>query len=111
MTSSSDDDLGLQPERTGLAWSRTMVSYAIVLGLLGAHAYHHGRIAPVLIVTGGLAALLVAFSSPMARLRTRHTAHHLHSHTTPASPSLLLAVSGAVVAASVAGLAIIVWMV
>jgi uncharacterized membrane protein YidH (DUF202 family) len=111
MNSLSHDDLGLQPERTGLAWSRTLVSFAIVLGLLGAHAYHDRRIALVLIATMAVCALLVVFSSPIARWRTRHTSRHLVEGTSPASIPLLLSVSAAAVVASVAGLVMIVWMI
>ena len=111
MTSPAHDDLGLQPERTGLAWSRTLVSFAIVLGLLGAHAYQHGQILPVLIVTIAIAAALVILSSPAAHWRSRYTSRHLVAGTSPASMKLLMLVSIAVVVASVAGLAIIVWTV
>ena len=111
MNSLSHDDLGLQPERTGLAWSRTLVSFAIVLGLLGAHAYHDRQITLVLIATMAVCALLVVFSSPIARWRTRHTSRHLVEGTSPASVELLMLVSIAVLGASVAGLAIIMWTV
>jgi uncharacterized membrane protein YidH (DUF202 family) len=111
MSSPLHDDLGLQPERTGLAWSRTTVSFAIVLGLLGAHAYQHGRITHVLIITIAAAALLVAFSSPLAHWRTRHASRHLVAGTSPASISLLLLVTLIVVAASVVALVIILWTV
>ena len=111
MTSPAQDDLGLQPERTGLAWSRTLVSFAIVLGLLGAHAYQHGQLLPILIVTIATAAALVILSSPAAHWRSRYTSRHLVAGTSPASVELLMLVSIAVLGASVAGLAIIMWTV
>ena len=107
MISPAHDDLGLQPERTGLAWSRTLVSIAIVLGLLGAHAYQYGQVLPVLIITISLAAAMVILSTPAAHWRSRYTSRHLVSGTSPASVALLMLVSLAVVGTSLAGIAII----
>ena len=109
MSAMQHDDLGLQPERTGLAWSRTLVSFAIVLGLLGAHAYHDRRLTLVLVVTMVLCALLVILSSPIARWRTRHTSRHLLQGTSPVSIPLLLALTAVVVASSLAALVMIAW--
>jgi len=111
VTTPAHDDLGLQPERTGLAWSRTLVSFAIVLGLLGAHTYQHGQVLPVLIVTIAIAAVLVILSSPVAHWRARYASRHLVAGTSPASVALLVVVSVSVLAASVAALVIIVWTV
>lgn len=103
------DDGGLQPERTGLAWTRTLVSFAIVVGLLGAHAYHHGRIAPVLVVAMALALALVVLSSPVSHWRMRLARRHMAQGASPLSGGLLLVVSAGTVAASLAGLLIVVW--
>ena len=111
MTTPAHDDLGLQPERTGLAWSRTLVSFAIVLGLLGAHAYQHGQVLPALIITIAIAAALVILSSPVAHWRARYASRHLVAGTSPASVALLVVVSVSVLAASVAALVILVWTV
>jgi uncharacterized membrane protein YidH (DUF202 family) len=105
----SDDEVGMQPERTGLSWTRTLISFAIVVGLLGAHAYHHGRIAPLLIVAMALALALVIMSSPMSHWRMRVARRHMEHGSSPLSGGLLLVVSAAAVAASITGLFIVVW--
>lgn len=105
----TDDDVGLQPERTGLAWTRTMVSLAIVIGLLGAHAYHHGRLAPVLVLAVGAAFALVVLSSPVAHWRMRQARRHMAQGVSPLSGGLLLLVSAVVVVASLAGLLVVAW--
>jgi len=68
---SSRDDEALQPERTGLAWNRTLVVLAVAFGILGVHAYRDGLHIAITIVAGVAATIVLLISSPFTHLRTR----------------------------------------
>lgn len=72
------DDAGLQPERTGLAWNRTLIVLALAFGILGLHAARVGIAFIVIFLLGLLTAIVLALSPTFARRRS-HCATELMS--------------------------------
>ena len=97
-------DLGLQPERTYLAWQRTVL--AVAVGIAVGVRLSAPALGPVGTVTGlsGLALTLAAYVGVRFRYRRVHAA--LQSHATlPASGAWpLAALAGGVVALGILGL-------
>ena len=87
------DDSSFQPERTGLAWSRTLVGLAVAFGILGVHAYRDGLHIGLMITCAAVAAVLVAASSPVAHIRARRATDLMvdRSKALSRTPLLLLA--------------------
>lgn len=97
------DETGLQPERTGLAWNRTLVVLAIAFGILGVHAYRDGLHVGTVVVSGVIATAIVMFSSPFGRKRSELAAELMTGTRRLLSPVPLLimaAVTGALALAS-----------
>jgi len=67
----SGDESGVQPERTGLAWNRTLVALAIAFAILGVHSFHEGLYIGVALVSVIIAAAILIASSPFSRHRAR----------------------------------------
>ncbi|MYM20427.1 DUF202 domain-containing protein [Brevibacterium sp. 5221] len=66
------DDPGLQPERTSLAWGRTVVSFCAATAVLLRWMGHFG--APVLALIGLLVAAALAILASQRRRYDRHAA-------------------------------------
>ena len=65
------DESGVQPERTGLAWNRTLVAMAIAFAIFGVHSFHEGLPISVAVVSAVITAAILIVSSPFSRLRAR----------------------------------------
>lgn len=104
----SGDDASLQPERTGLAWNRTLVVLAIAFGILGVHAFHDGVHAAATAVCGLIAALVLVLSSPFARARSHAARELLQGSITMMSPISLLALAATASALALASLILII---
>ena len=103
----TSDDAGFQPERTGLAWNRTLVVLAATFGIMGVHAFRDGMHIALTVASGFLAALVLVLSSPLARSRSRRARELLVGATRSLSPTPLLALSVVVSALALASLALI----
>ena len=88
------DEAGLQPERTGLAWNRTLVVLAVAFGILGVHAYLEGLHVGVMALSAVIAALILIISTPVSRKRSHRAAELMDGTTRFMTPIPLLALSG-----------------
>jgi uncharacterized membrane protein YidH (DUF202 family) len=101
------DEAGLQPERTGLAWNRTLVVLAAAFGILGVHAYRDGvHLSITLIASLSAAGVLVA-SSPVARTRARAAQEFMTAGNARLSPLPLIALAAVTTALAAASLVLI----
>jgi hypothetical protein len=101
------DESGLQPERTGLAWNRTLVVLAAAFGILGVHAYRDGvHLSITLIASLSAAGVLVA-SSPVARTRARAAQEFMTAGNARLSPLPLIALAAVTTALAAASLVLI----
>lgn len=101
------DDPGLQPERTGLAWTRTLVAFAACVALVAAHTLHQGAPIITAAVIGAVAVVLLALSSWAAQLRARGANASMARAVSPAIPRLVLLISAGVVVLSIVALAFV----
>ncbi|WP_231559490.1 DUF202 domain-containing protein [Kocuria sp. ZOR0020] len=97
-------DPGLQPERTTLAWSRTLMAYVIVAAFFLRWAGEHGVV--VVVLFGAAIAVALAIG---ATQRTRHTAYSRAIGRNSAEPNAgpAVALSASVVLLGAAGLVVI----
>jgi uncharacterized membrane protein YidH (DUF202 family) len=64
-----DMTVGLQAERTSLAWSRTLVVISAIFGIIGVHSLVMSRPWPLTLACLAAAGALLTGSTPLARLR------------------------------------------
>jgi uncharacterized membrane protein YidH (DUF202 family) len=102
------DEAGLQPERTGLAWNRTLVVLAAAFGILGVHAYLEGLHVGLMALSGVIAAVILIISSPIARARSHRAADLMDGTARFMTPIPLLALSGISLALALASGALII---
>jgi len=104
---STGDEAGLQPERTGLAWNRTLVVLAIAFGILGVHAYRDGVNLGIPVIAMLCSAGVLVMSSPYARHRSRVAQEFMTTGNQPLSPVPLAALSAVTTALAAASLVLI----
>lgn len=91
---------GVQPERTSLAWSRTLLTLAAAVGLVGVHGYVSDVTPTLSVAAMSAAGLTLLLGSPISRRRLA-TIHRSITElgTVPAAgPTLALTAVTALVA-------------
>lgn len=88
------DMLGSQPERTALAWSRTLIGLSAVIGFLAVHAAVGGAATVVTVVLGVGATVTLVTSSLVSR-RTWLAATRAMAGEQPAGRPIPMAVMSA----------------
>ena len=88
------DEAGLQPERTGLAWNRTLVVLALAFGLLGVHAYHDGLHVGLMVISAVIAGATLIVSLPFGQRRSREASQLMEGRIRLLSPLPLVTLSG-----------------
>lgn len=99
----STDERAVQPERTGLAWVRTLVAIAGTWGLVAVHFAQRGWIGAT-IASAALAGLILVVAGHIARARIRRAQAAMTGIRTVPEPVRMLCVSLLAVAAAVAAL-------
>lgn len=89
----SDMSIGLQAERTSLAWSRTLVVVAAVFGIISLHALVISQPWPLTLATTATAAAVLTGSTPIARRRLDIIKRDIHRHTAVSAATPSIAVS------------------
>lgn len=100
----ADDDRAFQPERTGLAWVRTLVAIAGTWGLVAVHFAQHQWMWAA-IASAALGGVILVVAGTVARARIRRAQAAMAGARTVPEPVRLLCVSALTVAAAVAALA------
>lgn len=72
-------DPGLQPERTRLSWTRTLLSMVVVCGVVLKVSSHHHLPASVTLFVVGAALALLGSQRAQARYRRFTATHQLHT--------------------------------
>jgi uncharacterized membrane protein YidH (DUF202 family) len=94
-------DAGLQPERTDLAWRRTMMSLIVAAAVFLRWMPHHGWFVGTLV----LAAVATSFAIDLTHARRfRRAVHGLNRGTMPPDPLSIAAVSASVAILAVLGI-------
>jgi hypothetical protein len=91
---SSDMSVGLQAERTSLAWSRTLVVVAAIFGLISVHTLVTSQPWLLTLSTTATAAALLTGSTTIARLRLEIIKRDVHRHTAVSAATPSIAVAG-----------------
>lgn len=91
---------GAQPERTSLAWSRTLLVLAATFGVIGIHGYVSGvsLVIPATALVFAAAALLTGTLVAQARLRSIHRVITEQRTVATAFPMLIVSLAVAFVA-------------
>ncbi|NHU86004.1 DUF202 domain-containing protein [Kocuria sp. JC486] len=97
-------DPGLQPERTTLAWSRTLMAFVTVAALFLRWGGEHGAV--VVLLFGGAIAVALAIGATQRR-RYTHRAQAMGQPTGQPKVGPAVALSAAAVLLGAAGLAVI----
>lgn len=105
---SPSDESGLQPERTGLAWNRTLVVMAVAFGILGVHAYRDGLHVSGAIVSALIAAVIVLLSTPFGRARSERATELMEGSRRLMPPAPLLGLSATTSALALASFVLII---
>ena len=100
----ADDDRAFQPERTGLAWVRTLVAVAGTWGLVAVHFAQHGWM-PATLASAALAGAILVIAGSLARARIRRAQAAMAGTRTVPEPLAMLGMTALTVAAAVAALA------
>ncbi|MDO5618196.1 DUF202 domain-containing protein [Kocuria sp.] len=99
-------DPGLQPERTTLAWNRTLMAFVVVAAFFLRWSGEQGGVVIVLFA-GALAVALSIWATQ--RRRYSHRTHVMRATTGQPTVGPTLALGAAVVLLGAAGLAVIAW--
>lgn len=100
------DDPGLQPERTSLAWARTLLALVVAAALLLRWLPHHGLAAVLPLAAAALLALGLWLRQG---LRYRRGVHSVAREASAPDPVEIVAISAAVVVLGVLSLLTILW--
>ncbi len=100
----SEMSTGLQPERTSLAWSRTLVVLAAIFGIISVHALVTSQPWPLMLATTATAAAVLTGSTPIARRRLDIIKRDMDSHTAVSAATPTMAISGVTSIASILAL-------
>ncbi|MDN5795839.1 MAG: DUF202 domain-containing protein [Intrasporangium sp.] len=99
------DDPGLQPERTELAWQRTMISFLAASLLMMRFVDRFGEVVLAMV---GVACVSAAYILLGTRRRTRHIAPHFPDAPVPIALSEVLVVTAATLLLGTLGLWVVV---
>lgn len=93
-----------QAERTALAWNRTLLAFAGVIGVIAMHAAFHNQ--PAVLVAGivTVAGALILLSWIASRRVWKRAAAALEGQRSSTSPLALLVLAGACLVVSLIGL-------
>ncbi len=86
-----------QAERTALAWSRTALSLAVVVGLVGIHAFVARPSAVTVVPAGLVAGALILSASRLSRLVWRRAMSGLLGRGPTTDAGITVSVAGATV--------------
>ena len=100
----SEDDPALQPERTGLAWIRTLVALAGTYALVGLHAVHDRGWLVVGVASAIIGAILLIGCGWLGTTRSHRARRAMERHTRVTAPRAIMTLS--VLAALVSSLAV-----
>lgn len=87
-----DDASALQPERTGLAWTRTLIVAAGTWGLVAFHALHDHGWLPMAAIAGVIGLILLSVSGLLGRVRGHRARAAFSTPAGPVQPDPTLAV-------------------